>query len=156
MMEWTGALRAVAGAFFGTLGFVCLVRAPRRAWIPAGMIAALAYLADWLMIYFGVSEPLAVFFSTLMGSLMCHLLARKMKMINTVFLMAAIVPVVPGLGLYRMMEAFGSGQTAAGADKGVDAMIIIAMTAVGLAMGTFIDHILHRQKMNTKFHRAVR
>ena len=144
-MNMTEALRAVAGAFFGTFGFLCLTRAPRKAWVPAGIIAALAYLADWLLVQAHVSEPLAVLFSTFLGSLLCHLLARKMRMINTVFLMAAIVPVVPGLGLYRMMADLGLGQTAAGAERGVDAMIIIAMTAVGLAMGSFTDRVVHRK-----------
>ena len=71
---------------------------------------------------------------------------RKLKMISTVFLMAAVVPVVPGLGLYRMMACFGQGQTSLGADYGIQAMITIAMTALGLAMGSFVDRSLHRQK----------
>ena len=42
-----------------------------------------------------------------------------MKIIGTVFLMSAIVPVVPGLGLYRMMAALGQGQLSSGAELGI-------------------------------------
>ena len=55
-----------------------------------------------------------------------------MKIIGTVFLMSAVVPVVPGLGLYRMMEALGRGQISAGAGIGIRAMITVSMIALGL------------------------
>lgn len=142
-MNWTEALRALFGAFGGAFGFLCLMRAPKKAWIPASGVAGLSYLVFWLL-QLRIAEPLAVFFSTFLGSLMCHFLSRRMRMINTIFLMAAIVPVVPGLGLYRMMAELGRGNTAAGANLGVNAMIIIAMTAVGLALGTFVDRLIHR------------
>ena len=57
--------------------------------------------------------------------------------------MSAIVPVVPGLGLYRMMASLGQGQMSQGASQGVQAMIIIAMTALGLVMGSFLDRLIH-------------
>ncbi len=140
------AVRALLGAFFGTLGFAWLARIPRKAWLPAGIIASLVYLLDWGLIQLGVSEFPAVFCGTLFGSLAGHICARRMRMINTVFLMSAIVPVVPGLGLYRTMAALGDGQTALGADLGIQAMMIIGMTALGLAMGSFLDRLFHRER----------
>ena len=35
-------LRAVIGAFFGTVGFAMLVHVPRRAWLVSGLIASQA------------------------------------------------------------------------------------------------------------------
>ena len=139
-------LKALAGAFFGTLGFAWLMRVPRRAWLPAGIIAAFVYLADWGMIQLGISEFPAVFCAALLGSLAGHICARKMQVINTLFLLCAIVPVVPGLELYRTMAALGSGQNALGVTLGVHAMMIIAMTALGLAMGSFLDRLVHRER----------
>ena len=139
-------LRALLGAFFGTLGFAWLVHAPRRAWIPSGMVASLVYLLYRVLTVLSVSDPMAIFCGALLGAIAGHFCARKLKMISTVFLMAAVVPVVPGLGLYRMMACFGQGQTSLGADYGIQAMITIAMTALGLAIGSFVDRSLHRQK----------
>lgn len=150
MNLFSEALQALLGAFFGTLGFAWLMRIPRKAWLPAGIIASLVYLLDWGLIQLGVSEYLAVFCGTLFGSLAGHIYARRMKMINTIFLMSAIVPVVPGLGLYRTMAAFGDGKTALGADLGVHAMMIIGMTALGLAMGSFPDRLFHRERKTEK------
>ena len=138
------ALLYLAGAFFGTVGFAVLTRVPRRTLLAAGGIAAAVYMVYWLLSLAGLSEHTAVFCGTTVGSVLGHLCARKMREINTVFLMSAIVPVVPGLGLYRMMDSLGRGQMAQGAAQGVQAMIIIAMTALGLIMGSLSDRTIHK------------
>lgn len=143
MFPWEELIRFAAGAFLGALGFVWLVHAPMKSCLPAGLIAAVSYLLYWVLVKAGAAEPLAVFCGALLGSLLGHVLARKLRMIHTVFLMAAIVPVVPGLGLYRMMAFFGSGETAQGADLGIQAMITIAMLALGLSMGSFLNRLAH-------------
>ena len=143
MISFSEILRCVAGSVFGTIGFAWLTRVPRKAWLPSGVIAVLVYLIYRLLPLTGLSDYLAVFCGSLFGSLAGHFCARRMRIIHTVFLMSAIVPVVPGLGLYRMMACLGQGQTALGADQGTQAMIIIAMTALGLVMGSFWDRLMH-------------
>ena len=135
-------IRAVLGAFFGTVGFAMLVHTPKRAWFVSGLIASLSYLIYWPMSFLNLPEPMAIFIGSLFGSLTGLLCARRMKIIGTVFLMSAVVPVVPGLGLYRMMAALGRGQLSVGARTGVQAMITVAMIALGLGAGAFIDRVL--------------
>ena len=142
-MDWGLMLRMTIGAFFGALGFAWLVHAPRHSWFVSGLIASFSFFLYWILTTYGVADPLAVFCGALFGSLSGHLAARMMRIINTVFLMSAIVPTVPGLALYRMMAAFGQGETAQGADLGIQAMITIAMIALGLMMGNFLDRLLH-------------
>ncbi len=142
-----GILRAVFGAFVGAVGFAMLVHEPKRSWLPSGIIAGLSYLLYWALAYqLNVPDPMAIFIGSLFGSLTGQLGARKMKIIGTVFLMSAIVPVVPGLGRYRMMAFLGAGETAKGADMGIEAMITIAMIALGLGMGSFIDRLVHQKR----------
>ena len=145
MSSLADLLRYLPGAFFGAVGFAMLTRVPRRSLLPSGAIAALVYLVYCLMTMAGISEYMAVFCGCLLGSVLGHICARRMRIINTVYLMSAIVPVVPGLGLYRMMASLGQGQMHQGASQGVQAMIIIAMIALGLIMGSFLDRILHEK-----------
>ena len=135
-------IRAVLGAFFGTVGFAMLVHTPKRAWFVSGLIASLSYLLYWLVTYLGLPDPMAIFVGSLFGSLVGLLSARLMKIIGTVFLMSAVVPVVPGLGLYRMMEALGRGQISAGAGIGIRAMITVSMIALGLVAGAVADRAI--------------
>ncbi len=144
-MDMGELARSVLGSFLGTIGFAMLVRVPRRAWLPSGGIAALVYLVYCLLPRIGLSEYSAVFFATLFGSILGHLVARRMKIINTVYLMSAIVPVVPGLGLYRMMAFFGQKEMSLGSSEGLHAMIVIAMMALGLVMSSFLDRLIHKK-----------
>lgn len=141
----TDILRGLAGSFFGTVGFAMLVHVPKRSWMVSGLIASMSYLLYWaLSARLGVPDPMGIFIGSMFGSLTGQICARRMKIIGTVFMMSAIVPVVPGLGLYRMMAFLGQGETAKGADMGITAMITIAMIALGLGMGSFIDRMIHR------------
>ena len=133
-MIWEELLRAVLGAFFGTVGFAMLVHIPKRSWLVSGLIASFSYLVYWAFLRLGLSDPSSIF----LGSL---------RMIGTVFLMSAVVPVVPGLGLYRMMAFLGQNRIADGADMGIRAMITVAMIALGLGAGALIDRILHSRSL---------
>ena len=142
-MIWEELLRAVLGAFFGTVGFAMLVHIPKKAWLASGLLASFSYLVYWSFLRLGLSDPSSIFLGSLFGSLAGLLCARKMKIIGTVFLMSAVIPVVPGLGLYRMMAYLGQNRIADGADMGIRAMITVAMIALGLGAGAMIDRMLH-------------
>ena len=142
----TGILRAVIGAFIGTVGFAMLVHVPKKSWLPSGIIAGMSYLIYWLLIRAGLPDAMGIFIGSMFGSLTGQLCARKLKTIGTVFLMSAIVPVVPGLALYRMMAFIGQGETADGVNLGIRAMITIAMIALGLSIGSYIERLLVRRK----------
>ena len=137
-----GLLIAFLSSFAGTLGFAVLLRAPRRTWIPGSVIGALAFSLYWTLSAYGLSEVSSIFCGSLVGSVMGQLLARRMKMIATVFNTLAIVAFVPGLGLYRCMELFARGDTTAGALAGIQAMISIVMISLGLGVGTFLFRTL--------------
>ena len=140
-------LRAVLGSFFGTIGFAMLVHVPWKAWLPSGAIASFSYLVYWVSLRIGLADPTSIFLGAFLGSLAGQLCARKMKMIGTVFLMSAVVPVVPGLGLYRMMAFWGQNRISDGADMGIRAMITVAMIALGLGAGAMIDRLLHSRSL---------
>ena len=146
-MIWEELLRAIFGAFFGTVGFAMLVHIPKRSWLVSGLIASFSYLVYWAFLRLGLSDPSSIFLGSLFGCLAGQLCARKMKIIGTVFLMSAVVPVVPGLGLYRMMAFLGQNRIADGANMGIHAMITVAMIALGLGAGSLIDRIIHSRSL---------
>jgi uncharacterized membrane protein YjjB (DUF3815 family) len=123
-----------------------LVHVPRRSWLASGVIAAFSYLVYWISLRLGLSDPSSIFLGSLFGSLAGQLCARRMKIIGTVFLMSAIVPVVPGLGLYRMMAFLGQGRIEDGVSMGLSAMITIGMIALGLGAGAVLDRIFHARR----------
>ena len=134
----SGAARMFLSAFLGTLGFALLLHAPRKSWLPASVIGAVAYTLYWVLEQIGLSMPLSIFIGALTGSLLAQGCARKMRMIATIFVTLSIVALVPGLGLYRCMALLAQGENAAGVRTGVQAMITILMIALGLGVGSFL------------------
>ncbi len=126
------------GSFVGTLGFAMILNAPRKAWLPTSAIGMLAEGVYWGLLQCSVYEPLAMFLGALLGSVLAQYCARRMRMIATVFIVLAIIPLVPGLGLYRCMSFLAQQMYSAGAAAGVGAMADIVMIALGVAMGSFL------------------
>jgi len=83
----------------------------------------------------GLGETAAMFLGALIASIGAQASARRLKMIATVFVTIAIIPLVPGLGLYRAMRGFAQGQTALGASTLAHAMALVVMIALGIAVG---------------------
>ena len=133
-------------SFVGTLGFAIFMHAPKRAWFPASAIGGVAYLLYWALLQGGVYEPMAIFIAALLGSVLGQYCARRMRMIATIFVLLAIIPLVPGLGLYRCMHFLAQEMYGAGADAGVRAMVDIVMIALGLAVGNFMFRVLRPQR----------
>lgn len=129
-------LIALVSAFVGAFGFGLLLRAPKRS-IPVGAaIGALGYGAYWGLRQLGASNSIAMFVGALIAAAVSQLAARRMQMISTIFVTIAILPLVPGLGLYRAMSAWGQGQTIIGSSEAVESMTLILMIALGVAIGS--------------------
>ena len=128
----------LASSFVGTLGFAIFMHAPKRAWFPASAIGGVAYLLYWALLQLGMYEPLAIFIGAFLGSILGQYCARRMQMIASIFVLLSMIPLVPGLGLYRCMRFLAQEMYSAGADAGVRAMVDVVMIALGLAVGSFI------------------
>ena len=146
MMSISEFIRAAIGSFLGTLAFAGLLHVPKKAALPAAVVGMLAYLVYMISMAFGMSEPAATFVGALFGSLLGQYLARRMQVIATIFVLLSIVSAVPGLGLYRFMELLGSNQAALGAQTGINAMMSIAMIALGIGVGTFTYRLIFRSR----------
>nr|MBR4281355.1 threonine/serine exporter family protein [Clostridia bacterium] len=140
-----GLIKLVS-SFIGTLGFAIFMHAPRKAWLPASAIGGAAYLLYWSLLQLGMYEPLAIFIGALLGSILGQYCARRMQMIATIFVLLSMIPLVPGLGLYRCMHFLAQEMYSAGADAGVRAMVDVVMIALGLAVGSYLFRMVVRAK----------
>ena len=142
----------LASSCIGTFGFAIFMHAPRKAWLPASIIGGSAYFAYWLLLQFGTYEPLAIFIGALLGSVLGQYCARRMHMIASIFVLLSMIPLVPGLGLYRCMHFLAQEMYSAGADAGVRAMVDVVMIALGLAVGNFLFRMIVRIKRRKEAH----
>ena len=138
-----GLIIALVGSFFGSLGFGILLQAPRRSLLVASLIGSAGYGLYWTLVQLGAAELLAMFVGAALGALLAQYAARRMRMIATIFITIAIIPLVPGLALCRCMTYIAQGESALGAQVGLNAMQDILMIALGISVGSLG---LHRKK----------
>ena len=96
---------SVLSAFISTIGFSIVFHVQRKHLLFCGTIGAIGWLI-YLVINAHYNEPVsASFVAALVVTNLSYLLAKKRRTPITVFLVTGIIPLVPGLGLYRMMSA---------------------------------------------------
>lgn len=92
---------AVFGSFIAIIGFAVLVETPRKYVLQAGIAGACGGGVYFFSTRCGLDVVMSSFLSALAISLLAHILARVFKAPVTVFLIAGILPTVPGAGMYR-------------------------------------------------------
>ena len=123
------------GAIGGTIGFCYMLDAPRKTIYPVSIIALLSYLIYELM-YVGLGQSMifSYFFATVVITVICEIVARKMRMPTTVFLLSAMVPLAPGYSIYHAMLCLVQDNGALAAASGMTALQAVGAMAVGSAV----------------------
>lgn len=102
------AIKTLVTAFIGTFGFALLYGLRKRYILPAslgGLISWAAYLLfDY--IFLGKQMFLSCLFATMITAIYVNILAYRIKAPTTLFLLPAILPLIPGSDLYYMFLYF--------------------------------------------------
>lgn len=141
-MSWLTLLLSFVGAAAGTFGFSVLLRTPKRAWLPSALLGGAGYLLYILLTAVGLSDAVSMLLSAAFASFTAYRLARRLHIISTVFLSMSIIPLVPGLGLYRCMSYIGASMADSAFSAGTDAMVVILMIVLGVSVGSFLNRLL--------------
>lgn len=140
-------LPAILGSIGGTVGFSLLLNTPRRTVIPGAIIATLGYLLYLFLLQTQVTSAIfAYFLSAFVGTILCQIAARLMRMPATVFLLSALIPLVPGYDLYSMMLAFVENDGAAAGLHGMAALQGVGAIAVGIAVSSMLLNAFFRSR----------
>ena len=123
--------------FIATWFFALVMNAPKKSLIFSSLIAAIGYFIYSVCINYN-QEILGFFLGTLIISLLGELCARKVKMPATIFIFPAVVPIVPGIGLYEMMLEFVQNDIYEAILTGVKTLINIGAMAIAIAFVSLI------------------
>lgn len=138
-------------SFLATIAFAALFQAPKRTLITSGVIGAIGWVVFvYLRQHLEYNSFHANFIATVVLSLVSELSARMFKQPATVYLIPGIIPLVPGLGMYRGMKeiiekSYGNG---------VNTLLTAGTDAAAIALGImFVASIFRVLKMsaNKKF-----
>jgi len=143
------------GAFGGTLGYAVMLNAPAKTILPASLTALLGYVIYAVLFRLTpVGEMSSYFIATVVIAVICELEARVMRMPSTIFLLTALVPLVPGYTFYCAMLSLVEDNSAAFASYGIEAVQIVAVIAIGAAVTSVLFRTLAGLRMRRKAQKA--
>lgn len=93
----------VIGAFIAVIAVAITFGVPKKFLKYTGLVGAVGWLVYLLLKNAGCITVVSMFFAALIVALISHSFARIMKTPVTLFLIAGILPLVPGVGMYRIV-----------------------------------------------------
>ena len=139
-------------SFIATAAFGILFQAERKTLPVSGVIGAVGWV-----VYIYIRKDLeydsfyAMFFATVALSLLSELAARMFKQPVTIFVIPGIIPIVPGLGMYRGMAAIIENNY----DTGMNILITTGMDASAIALGMMLMTSVFRVFKISKDHQRL-
>ena len=134
-----------AAAFLAIFGFSIILDVPKKFLLYAGAAGGVCWFVYLLALQAGRSLIMAAFLSSLVVSILSHILARVLKAPVTVFLVAGILPTVPGASVYRCVYFMIQGL----ADLSTYHLVQTIQIAGAMALAIFIVDSLFRLVQKT-------
>ncbi|MDX9897809.1 MAG: threonine/serine exporter family protein [Spirochaetia bacterium] len=137
-------------AFLATLGFGVLFRVPPKDLPFAALGGALSWGSYLILRSLTGSDSLSYFIASIAVGLYAELAAAFLKRPATVFILSAIIPLVPGAGMYRTMFEAVAGNAESSASTGFQTLTLAGAIAGGLAVASAVSRILMFRKQRRR------
>ena len=132
---------AAVGAGIAAAAFAVASYSPWRVVVPIALVAAVAMLASEGVDYAGFDRTWAAGVAALLVGLVAYGVAGWARVPPLVVVVSAIVPLLPGLSIFRGLSLLTAGDAAA-SSRGVLAMVTAASVALALAAGVILGEYL--------------
>ncbi len=129
----TEAIVQIVTAFLGSLGFALLFGLRRRFVLPAALGGMLTWGVYLLLSRLVASAFLACLVASACAVLYAELLARLLHSPATVFVIPAVIPLVPGGSLYYAMSCVVQKDFAAAREYGMTTLEFSLAIAAGMS-----------------------
>lgn len=133
-------------SFLATIACSAFLSAPKKGMIPTGVIG----MAGW-MVYsaiqnnFNNSILFAAFFAAFIVSTLGEIAAKLYKKPATLFTLPALLPLVPGAGVYYTMLDFVNKKGPSALNRGIETLLIAGAIALGIIVSSVFSNSIRRK-----------
>lgn len=137
----------VIGAFVAVVAASVTFGVSKRFLVYSGLAGAVSWFVYLLLLRNHANELIAVFAATLVSALLSHIFARALKAPVTIFQIPAILPTVPGVGMYRTVYYMIMGDKEMTGYYFSKTLQIAGMIAIGIfIMDTVFRTFIRKEK----------
>jgi Uncharacterized conserved protein len=123
-----------------------LMNLPKNLIVYASVISGIGYVIYDLLKHFAENEIFGYFIATLVIAVFGEAMARIKKTPSTLFVFPAIIPLVPGIGLYQTMLHLVRNEYEAAVSQGVQTVFIAGAMAVSIAIINVLARFIFPRK----------
>ena len=138
------------GAAICAAAFAFASYAPRRTLLPIGLVGAVAMVISQSIKIGGFGSTWATALAAFFVGLVSYTVAGRLRVPPLVVVVSAVVPMLPGLSIYRGLSLLGEG--AGYTSEGLLAIITAASIAIALSSGVILGEYV-AQPLKREAHR---
>lgn len=139
-------LLAAFSGFLATIGFGVLFNIKRTKLLLAGIGGMLGGVVYYICKQMQYPEALALFCAGVSFAFYSECLARICRTPVTTFVICALIPLVPGKGMYETMRFAVASDAQAALQKGLDTLINAGALALGIILVSTLMRFLWHKK----------
>lgn len=136
-----GLTLTAVGAAVTAAAFAYASYSPMRVLLPVALVAAISIAISESIEAPGIASSWSVAIAALFIGLVGYGVGRRLRVPPLVVVVSAVVPMLPGVAIYRGLSLFGEG-TRRNASEGLVALIAAASIALALAAGVILGEYL--------------
>ncbi|GAB6983486.1 threonine/serine exporter family protein [Nocardioides pyridinolyticus] len=135
------------GATICAAAFAFASYAPRRTLVPIGLVSAVAMVISQGVVVGGAGRTWSVALAAFFVGLVSYTVAGRMRVPPLVVVVSAVVPMLPGLSIYRGLSLLTEedSATSAGLLALITAASIATAIAAGVILGEYVAQPLRRE-----------
>jgi uncharacterized membrane protein YjjB (DUF3815 family) len=141
----TGMLLQILYSTLATIGFGVVFNIRGRELVYAGLNGGLGWAVFLAVQAASGSDIFSTFVAALAAGALSEIMAVALKKPATLFIVCAIVPLVPGALLYQTMYEAMAGNYADALNLIVRTLFIAGAIAAGIALSTSLSHLRGRR-----------
>jgi len=122
----------VISAFFVSFSFGFLFNIKGKYLILSGIGGSIGWFVYKFSLYLSLSEPVSMFLAAIFFSTYCEISARIYHTPNTLLSVCALIPLVPGYGIYRCIYELISSNYLDAMDIGINTLASSGALALGV------------------------
>ncbi len=133
-------------AFIAVYSFAVFFNSPRKLNLYSALSGASAWVFYKILASFGGSIIVPYFAASFMLAMFSEFYARSLKHPSIVFTIPALIPFVPGYGIYYMMKELLNSDYQEAIKIGAESVFIAIAIASGVIVATSISRIIFNKK----------
>ncbi len=131
-------------AFLAILGFSIRVNLKGIKILFTSLAGGLSWALYLIVLYYSNSVLFSVFISIILVCIYSEILAPRLRTPVSVFVTCAIIPLVPGKGLYQSMQFYIGGHNVQASKSILQTLLIAGTISIAIALVSSVTNLVNK------------